>query len=127
MLPPKLPDGAFTWEQAKSAGFTRERLSDLVANGQVKRVLQGVYQPVDLPDTIENRCQAAALVMRPFGVICDRTAAWLHGVDTLEYGELDASPPLDALVLRDNARTRRRGCRGGERDLAPQDLSLIHI
>lgn len=125
MLPPRVPDRPFTWSQAEAAGLSRERLTDLVANGQVRRVLQGVYQPAALPDTLANRCQAAALVMKPFGVLCDRTAAWLHGVDTLAYHELEILPPLEAFVLRDNTRTRRLGCQGGERDLAPQDLCSL--
>ena len=124
-LPPKLPDGPFTWSQAEAAGFSRRRLSDLVAKGEVIRVLQGVYQPASLPDTLVNRCRAAALVMRPFGIVCDRTAAWIHGVDTFEQRELEILPPLDTFVLRDMARTRRHGCRGGERDLLPKDTCLI--
>jgi hypothetical protein len=124
-LPPQIPDHAFTWTEAEAAGFSRERLTDLIADGRVKRVLHGVYQPACLPDTVANRCRAAALVLRPFEILCDRTAAWLYGVDTFEYRELEILPPLEIFVLRDLARTRRRDCKGGERDLKPQDVCVI--
>jgi Protein of unknown function (DUF559) len=124
-LPPRIPNRPFTWSEAYAAGLSRDRLTDLIDNGKVRRVLQGVYQPASLPDTLENRCRAAALVMRPFGVFCDRTAAWLHGVDTFDYRELEILPPLETFVLRDRSRTRRKGCQGGERDLDSTDLCVI--
>jgi uncharacterized protein DUF559 len=125
MLPCKIPARPFTWREAESLGFTHARLSALIDAGKVRRVLQGVYQPTEIPDTVESRCAALALVIRPFGVVCDRTAAWLHGVDAFTYRELDILPALDSFVLRDCPRTRRIACRSGERDLAPQDICVI--
>src|SRR5919204_4454078 len=65
------------------------------------------------------------LVMRPFCVLCDQLAAWIYGVDTFDYRELEVFPPLDILVLRGNNRVRRAGCRGKERDLLPEDLAEV--
>jgi hypothetical protein len=65
------------------------------------------------------------LIKRPFWVLCDRLAAWIHGVDTFEYRELEIFPPLDVLVLRGNNRVRRQGCRGSERDLSPGDITEV--
>lgn len=89
-------------------------------------MLRGVYRPRRVADSLAVRCQAAALVMRPFGVVCDRTAAWLHGVDTFDVRELEQLPPLDTFVLRGHSRTRRTGCRGGSRDLTPRDVERVH-
>jgi hypothetical protein len=125
MVAPALPDVPFTWRTAEQAGFTRWRFNELVRQGKVRKVLYGVYQRADLPDTMHNRALAGALVARPFGVMCDRTAAWLHGVDTFEFRELEILPPLEAFVLRERSRTRRRGCRGGERDLAARDICMV--
>jgi hypothetical protein len=122
---PHLPDGPFTCDDAKRAGITRWRLDELVATRQVVRVLRGVYRPCDLPDTVENRARAAALVVSPFAVVTDRTASWIHGVDTFEYRELGILPPLEIHVLRDHHRVERDGCVGGERDLLPRDVCLI--
>jgi uncharacterized protein DUF559 len=111
--------------EAKAAGFSAQDLAELVDTGKVRRVLRGVYQSASVPDTLENRCRAAGFVLRSCAVLCDRTAAWLHGVDTFAYRELEILPPLETFVLRDRARTRRKGCQGGERDLAPQDYQMI--
>ncbi len=126
MKPPVLPTGPFRWRDAQAAGFTRRHFDELIRTGKARRVLYGVYQRSDTPDTTENRAIAAALVMRPFGLMCDRTAAWLHGVDTFEYRELEILPPLDTIVLRHNSRTRRRGCHGGERDLKQRDVCVVN-
>lgn len=123
--PTRLPEVPFTWKYAESVGFRRWRFDQTIAEGTIRKVLYGVYQCSDLPDTIDNRARAAALVQRPFEVICDRTAAWLHGVDTFAYRELEILPPLESFVLSDHSRTRRRECVGGERDLAPHDICTV--
>lgn len=126
MRAPMIPAVPFTWADAREAGLSRRRLRDLVASREVVRVLRGVYQRADLPDTLENRSRAAALVVSPFGVVCDRTAAWIHGVDTFDYRELEILPPLEIFVLRDRRRVERLGCAGGERDLLPRDVCVVH-
>jgi Protein of unknown function (DUF559) len=79
-----------------------------------------------LADDLQTRCQAVSLVMRPFGLVCDRTAAWLHGVDTFQVRELEELPPLDVFVLRGHSRTRRPECHGGSRDLTPRDVVRLN-
>jgi hypothetical protein len=85
-------------------------------------VLHGVYQRSDAPDTLESRIEAARLVLTPGVVFCDRTAAWLHGVDVFDYRELEILPPLECVVVRGRSRVDRRQCDGGERDLARYDV-----
>jgi hypothetical protein len=97
----------------------------MVERKQIVPVLRGVYRAHALDDTLQMRCQAAALVMPPFGMICDRAAAWLHGVDTFKVRELETLPRIDSFVLRGHTRTRRPQCRGGSRDLMPRDMMLI--
>lgn len=118
----RLPSKPFTFSQALGLGVTRRELDNLVASGQVRRVLTNAYWPSTVEDSLATRAQALRLVMGPFSVICDQLAAWLHGVDTFEYEELELLPPLDVLVLRGHSRVRRAGCRGSERDLAPRDI-----
>ena len=43
-------------------------------------------------------------VVVPGAVFVDRTAAWLHGVDVLDYRELEVLPPVECVVLRGPAR-----------------------
>lgn len=112
----------FTNLHAVALGITRQRLRQLVDQGQLRRVLRGVYSPEWVPDSIENRIRAAALVVPPYAVLCDRTAAWVHDVDVLRYRELEIPPPLDIVVQRGFVPSRRQDWRNGERDFAPEDV-----
>lgn len=105
--------------------LTSGDLRRAVDNGLVRRVLRGVYVSADVPDTIELRAGAAALVMSPHAVLVDRSAAWLHGVDVLGWHEKEALPPLESFVLRGHGRPQRAGIFGGVRDLAGEDLERV--
>jgi hypothetical protein len=107
-------------------GVPPKQLARAVANREVRRVLRGVFVSADAPDTIELRAAAAALVVNPQLVLCDRTAAWMHGVDVLDFRELDLLPPLDTFALRDRSRTARPECRRGQRDLLPEDICIVN-
>jgi len=120
-----VPTVPFTWKDARKLGISRPRLTAMLRNGEVRRVLHNVYLNADIPDTVGNRALAAALVMRAFDTLCDRTAAWLHGVDTFEFRELEILPPLETVALRSHGRTRKRGCAGGERDLTSRDVCVV--
>jgi hypothetical protein len=120
-----LLDTPFTSHDLSRYGLTRQRLRDRVADGRIRRVLTNVYVRGDAPDTIELRLAAVALVLPEFGVVCDRTAAWLHGVDVLDYRELEMLPPLDVFVIRDYRARRRGEVRSGQRDLDPLDVMKL--
>jgi hypothetical protein len=117
-----LPPAPFTALQARDLGISRSRLRAMVEARAVRRVLTGVYAGADEPDTIELRCRAARLVTAPHVVLCDRTAAWIWGIDTFDYRELEMLPPLETWALRGRGRVTRRGCSGGARDLSPDDI-----
>src|SRR5680860_489455 len=125
MLPPELPTTPFTWPQMRKRGLTRNRLDEFVANGHVRRVLTGVYLRTEVPDSQQVRARAASLVVSSFAVVCDRTAAWMLGVDTFEYRELEILPKLETYVLRGHSPTNRPECAGGRRDLAAGDITVI--
>jgi len=111
----------FTRAEAAGLGLTPARLRLAVRDGAVRRVLRGVYMRGDVPLTMEIRVAAAARVMNADAVVCDRTAAWIWGVDTFAFRELDGVPALETFVLRGRPRTSRAECRGGVRDLMPAD------
>ncbi|MCW2781195.1 MAG: hypothetical protein JWR35_1644 [Marmoricola sp.] len=119
------PNHAFTYPQAAALGFTRRQIDDAVRNRIVRRVLRNVYLRADVPDTVESRVAAATLVISEHSVACDRTAAWIHGVDVVAYRETEILPPLETYVLRWHAPTARAGCDGGTRDLVPADIVEI--
>lgn len=125
MKRPPFPDQPFTTAEAAALGYTGTALGDAVRNHTLRRVFTGVYVRTDLADSVELRAQAARRVMSEHSVLCDRTAAWIHGVDVFRYAELDATPPLETYVLRGHDPTDRMECRGGTRDLQPTDWMVI--
>jgi hypothetical protein len=120
-----LPARPFTNAEAEALGFTRRRLAGLVRSGELRHVVAGVHVPSVVPDSLELRAAAVALVVEPSSVVCDRTAAWLWGVDVFDFAQLELLPPIETFVLRGRTRTRRRGCAGGERDLAEEDIVVV--
>ena len=120
-----LPDTPFRYDELATIGLTRKRLRALVTAGDVRRLLTGVYVRADLPDTIELRTGAVALVVEPQHVVCDRTAAWLHGVDALTYGEHQYLSPVEICTLRGRHPTERGDVDGHSRDLQPDDIMVV--
>ena len=78
-----------------------------------------------MADSIELRAAAVALVLGPDHIVCDRTAAWLHGVDTLLYQEHEILPAVEVCALRGHEPSGRRGVAGCTRDLAPDDVMVL--
>lgn len=120
-----LPDRPFTTAELASLGLTRRRLRDLVEQGHVTRVLRNVYAAAAMPLDIGARARAARLVVAPDQVLVDRSAAWLHGVDTFGYAEHDAVPAIEVCSPRGRRATERHGVDGRSRDLEPGDIEEI--
>lgn len=125
MLCPPLPDIPFTTREAAGLGMSKVDVSRAAAAGVIRRLFTGVYVRSDVPDSILLRAQAARLVMSRHSVLCDRTAAWMHGIDVFRYTELETIPALESFVLRGHDPTDRVDCHGGTRDLQPVDWELI--
>lgn len=116
-----IPHGPFTVAMARAAGLSRAKLRRAQEQGLVRRVLHGVYLRVDVSMTLDVRLAAATLVVNRHSVVCDRTAAWIWGVDVHEFRELDVLPAVESCVLRGHDPTDRAEVRGGSRDLLPSD------
>lgn len=119
------PTAPFTARQAAAWGSRSWELAAAVAERRLVRLLRGVYLRAEVKRTTLVRAQAAALVISRHAVVCDRTAAWVHGVDAFRYAELDVDPPLETYVLRGHRATERPECAGGVRDLTPRDWTII--
>jgi hypothetical protein len=122
---PSLPDSPFTWPTAHAAGLRRSQLDAALAEGSVVRLLHGVYASADVAVDTALRAKGVALVVSPYSVVRDRTAAWLWGVECHEHAELDGTPPLETCVLRGHEPTDRSGVAGIVRDLAPEDWTDV--
>ncbi|HJQ06325.1 MAG TPA: DUF559 domain-containing protein, partial [Nocardioides sp.] len=88
----------FSHRDLGDLGLTPRRLRTMVADGEVRRVLRGVYAPTLLGDGLDVRARAAALVVPDGQVACDRTAAWLHGIDLYTYAEHDIGMVVETCV-----------------------------
>ena len=118
---PILPAGPFTRAQALELGLTRLDIDEAVAEGLLVRPLRGVLMRADADRSPLVRARAARLVTGPTSIVCDRTAAWVWGVDCFWYAELDGTPPVESCVLRGHQASEREGVEGVTRDLWPED------
>lgn len=126
MLRPPLPqDEPFTTSAAGRLGYTRKELSRLVDARVLRRLFTSVYLRSDVALTDQVRLRAAGLAVGKGAVLCDRTAAWVWGVDVHRYAELDSPPPVEAYTLRGRRELSRAGCDGGSRDLRAEDWCTV--
>jgi hypothetical protein len=126
MTETSFPEHTFRSSDAKALGIRRSRLRSALRSREVVRLLRDVYLRADVEQTVEIRAKAAALVISPHSVVCDRTAAWIWGVDCHEFRELDGHPPLETYVLRGHRATDRSEIAGGTRDLMPCYWVEVH-
>lgn len=113
-----------TADRAASLGWTKRRLQLACEDGSVRRVLHGVYVDAAVPDSTQLRAAAAALLLPERFVVCDRSAAWLHGVDHWDPTDLDVPPLLD-LAARSGTRSRLDGVHGLRRTLTADDVMVL--
>jgi very-short-patch-repair endonuclease len=75
----------------------------------VRRLFQGVYSPMGVPQTHELYCAAAGLALPPSAVVTGRSAASLRGV-ALAYPEdpVEVLVPLESRVVRGSGLAVRR-------------------
>lgn len=121
-----IPDSLFTTAQAAARGIGEHVLRRLTLEGRVRQVTHGAYAPASLPDILETRIQAVALVVPDGHVVTGRTAAWLHGIDVLTYAERDMLPPVEVCALRGNSPSTRKGVDGHTRDLLERDIMELN-
>lgn len=118
-----IPDQPLTYADLRLLGLSDWRIQRMLAEGELRRVTRGVYAPAHLEDCLDLRAACLALVVSDHQVVVDRTAAWLHGIDALAYGEHEVLPPVETCAIRGKSRTKREDVRGMERDLLPRDLT----
>jgi hypothetical protein len=58
------------------------KLRWLLARGEIRQVMRGVYVDIRVPDCPALRADSLRLVVPPDAVVRGRAAAWLHGIDT---------------------------------------------
>lgn len=116
----------FSVADAHTAGIGRRQLARAAEKGTLRRWARGVYGERTEPDSIDTRARAVSMLVSPAHVIADRTAAWLHGVDTFVLSEHDLLPPIETCVLRGHNPSRRaEETTARTRDLLPSDVMSV--
>jgi hypothetical protein len=121
----RFPDTPFVRADLDAHGLTPQDLRSALEAREVTRLLRGVYAAAGLADTVQLRATAAALVLRPGVVVCDHSAAWLHGVDAFDPTSRDHPQLLD-VVSTTGDRVRRPETRGGKRTLTRSEITQVH-
>ena len=126
--PARLPlDRPFTTQQARDAGVRDKLLQALAKTGYLRRLVAGVYVADNVPDSLELRCEALALVVPHDCFVTDRTAAWLHGApNAMAPNEHLAVPPVSCFRPSDHGRLRNDLTASGEREIIECDLMEVH-
>jgi predicted transcriptional regulator of viral defense system len=78
--------GVFRPSDLEAAGFPRQRLYDLLAEGRVERLSRGVYVATHHPFT-ENHFLAQVARRVPHAVVCLLSALRFHGLTTQTPGD----------------------------------------
>lgn len=115
-------DAPFTLSDLPRLGITRRRLRAMLSAAVVRRVVRGVYAPTSLGDGLAVRAQAVALVLPEGYAACDRTAAWLHGIDLYPYADHDAGLEVEMCVGPGRTASRRDGIGGHRRTLLDDEV-----
>ena len=106
-LPAALTEAPFLVRDALELGVSR----DVLGGARFRRPFQGVRVPAQLSDSLEVRCQAAALLL-PGAAFSHRTAASLHGLPLPLTGRgtaPDAAPgPVHVTMAASSPRRARR-------------------
>lgn len=106
-------------------GLNRRHLPWLVEHGFLRPLLHGVYVAGQVEDSVELRADALRRVLVPGGVVTDRTAAWLHGVDVLLPNEHLEVPPVQVFHRGRGNRVRRPELLSGQRMMPEGDVEVL--
>jgi very-short-patch-repair endonuclease len=119
------PDHPFTRADLPHLGITEGQLRAGLRARDIQALFRGVFIAGDPPLTIHLRAQALVRVVAPHHVVTDRTAAWVHGVDTYVWSEHDGVPIIEMCALRGHEPTAQARVDSRTRDLRPEDLMVV--
>lgn len=93
--------GYITAAQAKSAGVTRQALSNMTARGTLDRVSHGVYRLVHFPTSpMDPYVEASLWPVTVRGVISHETALSIYGMSDVNPARIHVSVPRTWRVRR---------------------------
>lgn len=108
--------GYFTTAQARTHGFSWERLSDNVKRGRFLRIVRGVYRLAHFPSSAHEDLFVAWLRTGPHSVISHESALTLYNLSDVLPGEIH-------VIIPRTASRRRPGLRLHTNQLRPEDVT----
>lgn len=104
----------FIVTQQGGIGLSRKAIRRLLADRRIRALFRGVYVDISVADTRALRARGLQLVAPDGAVLCESTAAFLHGVDTFTPGERFLQRPR-CMVVHHTSRSRQAlaSCREG--------------
>lgn len=115
-------DQPFTSAEARARGLSRAQVEGALCSGELTRVSHNVYLAATLADDIRVLAAAVQKVAGPGQVVCDRSAALLHGIDPYSPHEHLSRLRIE---LVGGTTARRGSVAGGKRTLADSDVTDI--
>ena len=116
-------DRPFLRAEAMDRGLTSHALRVLLRRGLLISPLSGVYYAPTLSDDLTLRLACLRLVMPEDGVVCDRTAGWLHGAPRiLAPGSHLEVPRVSVFLPETGRRLRNVLSDSGSRQLTDSDV-----
>ena len=94
------------------------------AQGILRREFRGVYVDARVPDSRSGRLRAIQLVTPDNAVVCDETAAWLHGLDVFAPGARHNFEPA-MMVRHGGAHIVHPGARGRQAMISAEDIDYV--
>lgn len=124
-MPDLVNDGfPFRGSAPHMVGLTPKMLRRLIEQRLVRREFRGVYVDARVPDSRNARLRAISLIAPDNAVVCDETAAWLHGLDVFAPGRRDDHDP--AMVVRHgHGRVEYPGTRGRQAIISTDDIDFV--
>jgi hypothetical protein len=110
-----LNDGEpFIVNQQGGIGLSRKVIRRLLAERRIRALFRGVYVDVTVADSRALRARGLRLVAPEGAVLCESTAAFLHGIDTFTPGQRFLQRPK-CMVVHHTSRSRQAlaSCREG--------------
>lgn len=119
------PPRPFAASEIESLGIDRAQVRAAIRSGDLLTPFRGVYVRAGADDSIDSRARALVSAVSAEHIVCDRTAAWIHGIDAYAYAEREGTPVIETCAIRGHTRTRRGMVDGRVRDLRPTDVMEI--
>lgn len=122
----RLPNRPFHRSEMRALGLSNHQLHGLLVAGVVRRVFRSVYAPARIVDDDPGeRALAASLAVSDHHVLCDRTAAWVWGIDVFTYAEAAVTPQVEVCAIAGHEPTHATGLQGHSRALAREDVLRV--